>query len=86
MLSKIKLSYYDPELLTNLIQYVNNSIKLQTSPIQLYRKYLNIARITSDLILIALRFLIEQAKQIADRKHEELNEWKKIYKKTIFIK
>ncbi|CAF1188812.1 unnamed protein product [Adineta steineri] len=83
MLSTIKLSYNDPELITNLIQCVDDSIKIQTSPIQQYWEFLNIPRITADLILIALRFLIDQAKQIADRKHEalkqelnQLNEWK----------
>ncbi|CAF3771914.1 unnamed protein product [Adineta steineri] len=34
MLSKIKLSYNDPQLIANLIQYVDYSIKMQTSPIQ----------------------------------------------------
>ncbi|CAF5187290.1 unnamed protein product, partial [Rotaria sp. Silwood1] len=34
MLSTIKLSYNDAELITNLMQYVDDLIKLQTSPIQ----------------------------------------------------
>ncbi|CAF1573974.1 unnamed protein product, partial [Adineta steineri] len=83
MLSTIKLSYNDPELISSLIQYVDDSIKTQRSPIQKYWNYLNIPQITADLIRIALRYLIDQAKQIADRKHEEskqtlnqLKEWK----------
>ncbi|CAF0998993.1 unnamed protein product [Adineta steineri] len=74
MLLTIKLSYNDPQLITNLIQYVDDSIKMQTSPIQQYWTYLNVPQITADLIRMALRFLIDQAKQIADRKHEELKQ------------
>ncbi|CAF1195002.1 unnamed protein product [Adineta steineri] len=74
MLSTINLSYNDPQLITNLIQYVDGSIKMQTSPIQHYWKYLNVPQIIADLIRLALRFLIDQAKQIADRKHEELKQ------------
>lgn len=83
MLSTIKLSYNDPQLIINLIQYVDNSMKSQTSPIAQNWKYLNIPRITKNLLLIAFRFLIEQAKQIADRQHteskiklKELDQWK----------
>lgn len=92
MLSTIKLAYNDPQLITDLIQYVDNAMKSQNSSIQQNWSELNIPRITKDLIIIAFRLLIEQALQITDRKHEELKkkldelkEWKENIKQQFLV-
>ncbi|CAF3526171.1 unnamed protein product, partial [Rotaria sp. Silwood2] len=72
MISTIKLSYNDPELITILMEYVNNSMISATSPIERHWRYLNIPQIAKGLICITLSFLIEQAKLIEQHKHEEL--------------
>ncbi|CAF1146272.1 unnamed protein product, partial [Didymodactylos carnosus] len=72
MLLTLKLSYSDPQTITSLISHVDNAMNDQTSCIQQNFKDLNIVRMTRDLIVIALRLLIEEAIKIVDLKDKEL--------------
>ncbi|CAF1154635.1 unnamed protein product [Didymodactylos carnosus] len=72
MSSTLKLSYSDPQTIMSLISHVDNAMNGQTSCIQQNFKDLSIVRITWDLIVIALRLLIDEAIKIVDLKHKEL--------------
>lgn len=92
MLSTVKLSYNDPKLVVDLIQYIDNAVRSQTSPIQKYWNELNKAQLIRDLLLIAFRILIEQASQIALNQNNELNnkldeliEWKENIKQQFLM-
>ena len=74
MLSNIKHQYSDPQTITNLVNYVDNSMNGQQSSIQRYYRSLNLPQITTDLIFIALRILIDEAMRIVQLKHIRMGE------------
>ncbi|CAF1659904.1 unnamed protein product [Adineta ricciae] len=73
MLLTLKLAYSDPQTIIALIDYVNNSMMGQTSCIQENFQYFNLAIFTRDLIVIALKLLIDEAYKIVDEKHQEFS-------------
>jgi hypothetical protein len=72
MLSNIKFAYSNPQTIANLVSYVDNSMNGQQSSIQKYYRSINLPQLTTDLIFIALRILIDEAIRIAQAKHNEM--------------
>ncbi|CAF1476521.1 unnamed protein product [Rotaria magnacalcarata] len=72
MLNSSSLAYSDPQTVTNLVNYVDNSMNGQRSSIQENYNSINLPQITADLIFIALRLLIDEAIRISEAKNNEM--------------